>query len=106
LDVEARERRHVLPARGANYLDRLAIWAFDGDHEYFWVPCLRDDAKLLATFKDGEFPVEAVEELPQVQRAHRLFPEALIFFVYFVDMDSKLIPFPACRSPSGRTTIP
>jgi hypothetical protein len=96
----------IFPARGLGYLDQLAVHALDRQCPHFTVPCPMDDADLLARFKDGEFPLEAIEKLKNLRRARWLYPEADVMFFYFIDADSNLLPDPArsagensCRSP-------
>ncbi|HEY1785140.1 MAG TPA: hypothetical protein VGG30_06295 [Pirellulales bacterium] len=96
----------LFPPRGISYLDQLAVRALDKHWPNFTVPCPMDDAGLLAKFKDGEFPLEAIEKLEQVRRARWLFPEADVKFFYFTDADSNLIPDQARFSDAGDRSAP
>jgi hypothetical protein len=89
----------TVPPRGVNYVDQFVIWALDKHSDHVLIPCPTDDAKLVATFDDHTFDPEAIEELEQVRRARRLFPESEVLIMFLTDSDSKLIPFVRATVP-------
>ena len=98
-----------VPPLGINRFDKLVVSALDwdwGDHE---VPvlCSNEDAKLLAHVPEGEARHEAIMKLERVQHARRLFPEAELWFYFFVDADWNVIPGPVLYvDPDSGATIP
>jgi hypothetical protein len=72
-----------LPARGPGRLDKLVMQLLgEPEREFLSVSQPEIQADLLATFKDHHLSDDVLEGLPEVKRAHWLFPEAIIVVTY------------------------